>query len=49
MKLITVGTVEEKVMALQDKKREVINATVESDEEIMSRLSWEDMQDLLDL
>ncbi len=49
MKLITTGTVEEKVLALQERKREVINATVESDEEIMSRLSWEDMQELLEL
>lgn len=49
MKLITTGTVEEKVLALQNKKREIINATVENDEEVMGSLSWEDMQELLDL
>ena len=49
LKLITMGTVEEKVLALQEKKRAVINATIESDEDIMGSLSWEDMQELLDL
>lgn len=49
MKLITAGTVEEKVVALQDRKRDIINATVENDEDIINRMTWEDMQDLLDL
>jgi SNF2 family DNA or RNA helicase len=47
MKLITLGTVEEKVIALQQRKRDVINATVETDEEVISSLTWEDMQELL--
>jgi SNF2 family DNA or RNA helicase len=48
-KLITKDTVEEKVLALQRKKKAVINATVESDEKMVSKLSWEDVQQLLTL
>ena len=49
IKLITRGTVEEKVLALQRKKRSVINATVEADDRVMQGLSWEDVQELLEL
>jgi len=49
MKLITRGTVEEKVLALQRKKKSVINATVESDEQVMRSLSWEDVRELIDM
>jgi len=47
IKLITKGTVEEKVIALQKKKQAVIDATVESDEKMIQRLSWDDVQELL--
>lgn len=49
VKLITKGTVEEKVMALQERKKAIINATVESDESIMQAMSWDDIQNILDL
>lgn len=49
IKLITRGTIEEKVLAMQDRKRAVIDATLESDEQVMDKLSWEDVQELLDL
>ena len=49
IKLITRDTVEEKVLALQDRKRELIAATVESDEAVMQNLSWDDIKELLDL
>lgn len=49
IKLITTGTVEEKVLALQKKKKAVINATVETDEDMIQALSWEDVQELLSL
>ncbi|MFT7512189.1 MAG: SNF2 family DNA or RNA helicase, partial [Candidatus Omnitrophota bacterium] len=48
-KLITKGTVEEKVLALQKKKKAVIDATIESDEELMGKMSWDDVQDLLEI
>jgi superfamily II DNA or RNA helicase len=50
VKLITRGTVEEKVRALQEKKRLVIRAALaSSDEQVMGKLTWEDVQDLLSL
>ncbi len=49
IKLITKGTVEEKVVAMQQRKSEVINATVESDEAMLKVMRWEDVQELLEL
>jgi len=49
VKLITKGTVEERVLAMQDRKRAIIDATLESDEQVMDKLSWEDVQELLEL
>ena len=47
-KLITRGTVEEKILALQAKKREVIDATVESEEPLMTGLTLDDISELLE-
>jgi len=49
VKLITKGTIEEKVLAMQDRKRAIIDATLENDEQVMEKLSWEDVQELLEL
>jgi len=49
VKLITKGTVEEKVLALQRRKRDIINATIMPDDTVMKKLTWEDVQDLLEL
>lgn len=49
IKLITRNTIEEKVLAMQRKKKAVINATLESDKQMMKSLSWEDVQSLLSL
>jgi len=49
VKLITRGTVEEKVLELQKRKKAVIDATVESDEAAMQALSWADVQEILAL
>ena len=46
-KLITRGTVEEKILALQAKKREVIDAMVESEEPLMTGLTLDEISDLL--
>src|SRR5215469_11733393 len=46
-KLITRGTVEEKILDLQKKKREIIDATVESEEPLMTGLSIEEIASLL--
>jgi SNF2 family DNA or RNA helicase len=47
-KLITRGTVEEKILALQNKKREVIDATVESEEPLMTGLTLDEISELLE-
>jgi SNF2 family DNA or RNA helicase len=49
VKLITKGTVEEKVLAMQRKKRSVIDATLARDDQVMQKLTWEDVQELLTL
>ncbi len=47
VKLITRNSVEEKVLAMQRKKKAIISATLSSDEQVLSKLSWEDVQELL--
>ena len=49
VKLIAKGTVEEKVLALQRKKKAVINATLGGDDEVMAKMDWEDIQSLMDM
>ncbi|MDZ4200303.1 MAG: DEAD/DEAH box helicase, partial [Kiritimatiellia bacterium] len=50
VKLITRDTVEEKVLSLQRRKQAVIDATLQaSDPDSGSRLSWEDVRELLDI
>ena len=46
-KLITRDTIEEKILLLQQKKRDIIKATLGSEEELAEALSWEDIQELL--
>jgi SNF2 family DNA or RNA helicase len=47
-KLIARDTVEEKILALQQRKREVIQATLGSEEELIAALTWGEIQGLLD-
>jgi superfamily II DNA or RNA helicase len=47
VKLITKGTVEEKVLQMQQKKKSIIDATLEKDGDMGSSLSWNDVQELL--
>ena len=46
-KLIARGTVEEKILTLQTRKREVIKATLAGEEQLAETLTWEEIQDLL--
>ncbi len=46
-KLIARGTVEEKILTLQTRKREVIKATLAGEEQLAETLSWEEIQELL--
>ena len=47
-KLITRGTVEEKILALQQRKRAVIKATLGGDESLVENLTWEEIQGLFE-
>jgi SNF2 family DNA or RNA helicase len=47
-KLIARGTIEEKILALQHKKRQAIDAIVESDEPMMRGLTMEEIQGLIE-
>lgn len=49
LKLITRDTVEEKVLALQQRKQEVIDATLDTESEMLKSLDWEDVQELLSI
>ena len=46
-KLITRDTIEEKILTLQNRKREIIQATLGGEEELTAALTWEEIQDLL--
>jgi SNF2 family DNA or RNA helicase len=46
-KLITRETVEEKILLLQNRKRELIQATISGEEEFAAALSWDEIQELL--
>jgi superfamily II DNA or RNA helicase len=46
-KLITRDTVEEKILTLQNRKREIIQATIGGEEEFAAALSWDEIQELL--
>jgi superfamily II DNA or RNA helicase len=46
-KLIAAGTVEEKIQALQARKRELFKASLQSDEAFVEKLSGDDLEELL--
>ena len=46
-KLITRGTVEEKILNLQTKKREIFQAALGGEEQLSEALSWDQVQELL--
>ena len=47
-KLITRGTVEEKILSLQSRKKEMIKATLDGEEQLTSALTWEELQSLFE-
>ncbi|MBC8096295.1 MAG: DEAD/DEAH box helicase, partial [Akkermansiaceae bacterium] len=46
-KLITRDTIEEKILTLQNRKRDLIQATLAGEEEFAAALNWEEIQELL--
>lgn len=46
-KLVTLGTIEEKIVELQNRKKGLVKKVISSDEEVMSKLTWEEVLELL--
>ena len=49
IKLITKGTIEEKIFKLQEKKKEMIDKVIKEGETLISKLSEEEMMSLFDV
>ncbi|HBF36919.1 MAG TPA: hypothetical protein DDW50_06320 [Firmicutes bacterium] len=48
-KLITVGTVEEKLLQLQNRKKAIFDAMIQNQDEPLTSLAWEDIRELFEL
>ena len=46
-KLITLGTIEEKIAEMQKKKKGLVKKVVSCDDEVIAKLTWEDVLELL--
>lgn len=46
-KFVTKGTIEEKIMDLQNRKKDLVKRVVTSDEDAISKLTWEEVLELL--
>jgi len=46
-KLVTLNTIEEKIVGLQNKKKGLVKSVIGSDEEAMAKLTWEEVLELL--
>lgn len=46
-KLVTLDSIEEKIIELQNRKKELVRQVVNCDEEAMSKLTWEEVLELL--
>lgn len=46
-KLITLGTIEEKIQRLQNRKKGLVKKVINSDEEALAKLTWEEVLELL--
>jgi SNF2 family DNA or RNA helicase len=46
-KLVTKNTIEEKIVEMQNRKRGIVKKIVSSDEEALTKLTWEDVLELL--
>jgi len=46
-KLVTKGTIEEKIVEMQERKKDLISDLVECDDDVLSKLTWDDVLTLL--
>jgi SNF2 family DNA or RNA helicase len=49
IKLVTQGTIEEKVLALQEKKKELIQAVIQPGETLLSKFTEKELAEIFDL
>ena len=47
-KLLTAGTVEEKILALQERKKRLFDALISEEAETLPELSWQEVQELFE-
>lgn len=45
-RLLTTGTIEEKIQALKKKKQNLFDAVVEESGDLFKKLTWDDVRDL---
>ena len=48
-KLITLSTIEEKILQLQERKKDIMSKVVKGDDEVISKLTWEEVLELLEV
>jgi SNF2 family DNA or RNA helicase len=48
-KLITLNTIEEKILSLQNRKKGLVKKVISSDDEAISKLTWEEVLELLQI
>jgi SNF2 family DNA or RNA helicase len=46
-KLVTLGTIEEKILEMQNRKKSLVKQVINSDEEAIAKLTWEEVLELL--
>ncbi|MFV0339783.1 MAG: SNF2-related protein, partial [Parachlamydiaceae bacterium] len=46
-KLVTLGTIEEKIVEMQNRKKELVRQVISCDEEAIGKLTWEEVLELL--
>lgn len=46
-KMITLGTIEEKILSMQERKKGLVKQLINSDEEVISKLTWDEVLELL--
>ncbi|MBS4538032.1 SNF2 helicase associated domain-containing protein [Clostridium sp. D2Q-11] len=49
MKLITKGTIEEKIFQLQEKKKRIVDAVIKPGEKLVSKMTEEELRNILDI
>ncbi|MEG0036991.1 MAG: DEAD/DEAH box helicase [Victivallaceae bacterium] len=48
-KLVTLNTIEEKILNLQNRKKSLVKKVINSDDEVISKLTWEEVLELLQI